>query len=191
MSLQAIVEKIKVDTDTEIQSVFTEVAKRVAGIVQDTDQQIAEITASFASSVEKQKIQRETVMRSLEKQKANMAIQTTKRRLLDEVYSKALDEIYALSSVEYVAMLTDKYKTLVPKDVKVVSVLSPENRQSETAEISKILGWSATISVNDKLKGGCVLVGENFEFDLSVESLFTEERTKSEIEIAQMLFPVK
>lgn len=191
MSLQAIVEKIKVDTETEIQSIFTEAEKRVAGIGEDTNQQITEIASSFVSNIEKQKIQRETVVRSLEKQKASMVIQATKRRLLDEVYSKALEEIYNLPSAEYVAILKDKYKTLVPEDVKVISVLSPENRQSETAEISKVLGWSATISVNNKLKGGCILIGKDFEFDLSIESLFEEERIKSEIEIAQMLFPVK
>lgn len=191
MSLQAIVEKIKIDAQSEVQAINAEAEHRLADTTQETNRQINDIKSVFATSFEKQKTQNEAVFQSLEKQRVNMFVQSTKRRLLDEVYKQAFEEVSNLSSSEYVEFFVKKYQTLVPSDVKIVSVLTSESRQTETVEISKALGWSAPITIDSRLKGGCILVGSDFEFDLSIERLFAEMRFQTEIEIAQILFPAK
>ena len=50
------------------------------------------------------------------------------------------------------------------------------------------LGIKAKITPSTKIKGGCILVGKDFEFDLSIEHLFKKERIASEIDIAKVLF---
>ena len=84
--------------------------------------------------------------------------------------------------------LVEYYKKTLPKNLSVLSVLGPENRQAESLEILKILGLSASVSANPRLKGGLILIGSDFEFDLSVEKLFAEIRSNSEIEITKSLF---
>lgn len=191
MSLQAIVEKIKIDAQSEVRAINAEAEQRLSDVTQETNRQINDIKSVFATSFEKQKTQLEAVFQSLEKQRVNMVVQSTKRRLLDEVYKQAFEEVSKLSSPEYVEFFVKKYQTLVPSDVKIVSILTSESRQAETVEISKALGWSAPITIGGGLKGGCILVGSDFEFDLSIERLFAEMRFQTEIEIAQILFPAK
>ncbi len=188
MSLQAIVEKIKIDAQSEVQAINAEAEHRLADVTQETNRQINDIKSVFATSFEKQKTQLEVVHKSLEKQRVNMAMQSTKRRVLDEVYKQAFEEISNLPSSEYVEVLVKKYKVLVPNDAKIVSILTSENRQAETEEICKSLSWSAPVTFSSKLKGGCILIGDDFEFDLSIERLFAEQRSESEIEIAATLF---
>ena len=191
MSLQAIVEKIKIDAQSEVQAINAEAEQRLADVTQETNSQINDIKSIFATSFEKQKTQLEAVFQSLEIQRVNMVVQSTKRRLLDEVFKQDFEEVSKLSSPEYVEFFVKKYQTLVPSDVKIVSILTSESRQAETVEISKALGWSAPITIGGGLKGGCILVGSDFEFDLSIERLFAEMRFQTEIEIAQILFPAK
>lgn len=188
MSLQAIAEKIKADALVEVGSIIADAELSVAEITQETNRQINDIKLAFTLSLEKQKSQLEVVHRSLEKQRINLAKQSIRRFLLDEVYAQALNEILLLSSAEYVEMLVKKYKSLVTDDIKISSILAPESRLSEITEVSKLLGWSASIEITNRFKGGCILVGSDFEFDLSIERLFAEQRSESEIEIAATLF---
>ena len=188
MSLQAIVEKIKSDSEAEANEILAEAEKRVSEIRQETDRKIGDIKAGFQTEFKKKSEHYENVTLSLEKQKANLAMQTEKRRVLDEVFTDALSSVLALSSSDYVLVLTERYKNILPKDIEVVSVLSSENRQSESLEILKSLNISVPISLSPRLKGGLIFVGSDFEFDLSVEKLFSEIRANSEIEIAKNLF---
>ncbi|KXJ97875.1 MAG: V-type proton ATPase subunit E [Parcubacteria bacterium OLB19] len=188
MSLQAIIEKIKSDSEAEANEILAEAEKRVSEIRQETDRKIGDIKAGFQTEFKKKSEHYENVTLSLEKQKANLAVQTEKRRVLDEVFSEALSSVLALSSSDYVSILTERYKNILPKNIEVVSVLSPDHRQSESSEILKALGVSAPLVVSARLKGGLVFVGSDFEFDLSIEKLFSEIRSSSEIEIAKNLF---
>ncbi len=188
MSLQAIIEKIKTDSEAEAGEILAEAEKRVSEIRQETDRKIGDIKAVFQSDFKKKSEHLENVTLSLEKQKNNLALQTSKRQILDETYSEALSHVLVLPSAEYVSVLTELYKKYLSKDVSVLSILSPENRQAENAEIMKALGLSAEVSVSSRLKGGMILIGSDFEFELSVEKLFAEIRSNSEIEIANILF---
>lgn len=188
MSLQAIIEKIKNDSETEANEILTEAEKRVSEIRQETDRKVGDIKAVFQSDFKKKSEHLENVTLSLEKQKVNLAIQVAKRQVLDEAFIEALSSVLALPSSEYVSVLTEYYKKILPKDLTVLSVLSSESRQAESLEILKALDLSASVSVSNRLKGGLILIGSDFEFDLSVEKLFAEIRSNSEIEIAKTLF---
>lgn len=188
MSLQAIVDKIKVDTEEEVQAILSEAEKRCLEIKEETKKQVESIEMSLRSKVKKMQNQEETVARSLEKQRASLSKQEAKRKILDSVYEEALAEILSLPKEEYVNILVNKYKTIITEDKDFVEILSPENRKLETESIMNILGIKAKITPSNKIKGGCILVGKDFEFDLSIEHLFSKERITSEIEIAKVLF---
>ena len=191
MSLQAIVEKIKTDALAEAEAIKAKAESKVNEIRKETDKQSADLMKSFEVALEKKKTQREAIVRSLEKQRSGMSLQESKRKLLDSLYEQAFAEVLALPAEEYVKLLSDKYSTLVPKDIKVASILAPEARLKETAEVAKTLGLTAEITPSSKIKGGCILTGENFEYNLSLEHLFNEDRTVSEMEIANQLFQTK
>jgi vacuolar-type H+-ATPase subunit E/Vma4 len=188
MSLQAIIEKIKTDYEAEVNEILAEAEKRVSEIRQDSDRMVCDIKTSFQDDFKKKSEHQENVMLSLEKQKSNLAIQTAKRKMLDETFAEALSSVLSLPSSEYVSVLTEYYKKNLPKDLSVLSVLSFEGRQAESLEILKALDLSAPVSASNRLKGGLILIGSDFEFDLSVEKIFSEIFSNSEIEIAKTLF---
>ncbi len=188
MSLQAIVEKIKTEAQTEAQKLLSVAEDNSLEIKEETQNQINEIKNNFQTILDKQKEKKRTIVHSLERQKLALAAQTVKRRLLDSVYYEALETIIKLPANEYIAIFVGKYEKLVPKDVEIDLILAPEARQAETAEICKALNWSAQVEVSLNLRGGCILKSKNFEYDLSIEKLFTDTRSNSEIEIAQLLF---
>jgi len=188
MSLLGITEKIKAEVEVEISAIKAESHKKCSEIAGETTRQKADMDSAFQTALEKQKSHRQAVVYSLEKQRASMALQSTKRRLLDEVYDQSFANLLALPASEYVDMLTAKYESVVPKDAKVTSIVAPEARLKETEAIAKALGWTAKVEADAKLKGGCVVKGKDFEFDLSLERLFKEERSVSEIETANILF---
>ncbi len=189
MSLQLILEKIKSEAQTEAQSIIARAESHCAEIEQETIRKKAEILASFKVSLDKQKTQHEIIIRSSEKQRINLDLQTKKRELLDKVYKEAFVQILNLPHTEYVQLLLSKYQSQVPKDLKITSILAPEARLAEINEVAKDLNWKAEVIVSSKINSGCILVGSNFEYNLSIEHLFDEERSSSEIEVAQILFP--
>ena len=188
MSLQGIIEKIQVEAKAEADTINSEALKKQAEITSATASQKADIESAFKSTLEKQQTHRRSVVESLEKQRASLALQSAKREVLDEVYEQALVKLLEVPEADYVNLLVNRYKTLVPADTKITTIVAPEKRQKETEEIAKQLNWSAPITTDTKLKGGCVLVGADFEYDLSLEKLFTENRSNSETEIANILF---
>ncbi len=188
MSSQAIVEKIRTDAETEAKEIITQAEAQVSQINQDTDKKISDIKAVLVADFQKKANQYEMVTRSLLKQKINLASQVNKRNLLNAVYDQALADLLSLTTVDYVTVLTKRYQAILPKEIKVVEILAPENRQAETATIAKNLELSAPILATNRIKGGCILVGQDFEFDLSLEKLFAEARFASEIEMAKTLF---
>jgi len=188
MSLQAIVEKIKANAQIEVQAIIAETQTKTAEIEKETKDQVNRLNEEFANSLQKRKEQKESVLTSLEKQKLSLKRQTVKRQLVDEVYQEAFSEILALSSADYVAMLLKKYKELVPAEVKVSLILAPENRLAEITEVAKGMNWNADIKADSSIIGGCKLVSDNFEFDLSLEKLFSQDRNKTETKVAKVLF---
>lgn len=188
MSLQEITNKIKVEAETEAGLIIAKANEEVSIINEKTRKQVADIEAETEAGLNKAKLQRESVVTSLGKQKTSLAKQEVKRRLLDMVYDEAFGQLVNLPAEDYVSILTKKYSQIISSDVALSHILAPKNRLSETETIAKNLGWSAEIKSDDKLKGGCVLVGENFEFNLSLEKMFAEDRLSSETEIAGILF---
>lgn len=188
MSLQAIIDKIKVDTEKEVQTILSEAEKRCLEIEEETKKQVGEIEISLKSKVEKMQNQEETIAKSLEKQRASLAKQEVKRRMIDYAYEEALAKLLSLPKEEYVEFLINKYKTIITTEINLVEVLSPENRQAETESILNTFDIKTKITPTTKIKGGCVLVGKDFEFNLSIEHLFEKGRITSEIEIAKVLF---
>ena len=191
MSVQAIIDKIKEDTKAEAEAILAEAENKCAEINKEIERQVNEINSELSAKLKKQQDQLETVAKSLEKQKANLALQSAKRKLLDSVYADAWSEVLNLSASDYIKLLLNKSESLLPKRVDIKSVQAPENRQTETAEIMKLLGIEAEMIINPKLKGGFILVGRDFEYNFSLENIFAEERKNSEIEIANILFDVK
>lgn len=191
MSVQAIIDKIREGAKKEAEVILTEVENKCAEINKETEKQVSEINSELSAKLKKQQEQKETVAKSLEKQRVNLAFQSLKRKLIDSVYTDAWNEIVNLPASDYTKMMLSKSENLLPKKINVKLVHSPENRQSETAEIIKVLGIEAEIITNSKLKGGFILVGEGFEYNFSLENIFTENRKKTEIDIANTLFDVK
>ena len=189
MSLQGITEKIQAEATAEATTIKSEAEKKRAEIVEAATSQKADIESAFKTTLEKQQAHRRSVVESLEKQRASMALQSVKRRVLDDVYEQALTELLATPASDYVSLLVSRYEALVPKKTKITSIVAPENRKKETEEIAKKLDWEAKITTDAKLKGGCVLVGSDFEYDLSLEKLFAESRAVTETDTANILFP--
>jgi vacuolar-type H+-ATPase subunit E/Vma4 len=188
MSLQAITKKIQAEAAAEVSDLKIVTDKKCVEIADETARQKTAIETSLQANLEKQQEHRRSVVQSLEKQRSSMALQSVKRRLLDEVYEQAFEKLLALSAKEYVEVLVKRYETLVPKDTKVTSIVAPEARLKETEDVSKELGWKASVAADSKLKGGCILKGDDFEYDLSLSRLFAEDRTSTETEIANTLF---
>ncbi|MCB9810805.1 MAG: hypothetical protein H6779_01110 [Candidatus Nomurabacteria bacterium] len=191
MSLNAITTKIKQDAEAEAESVLAQANEKVSVISKETDRLVSDIRAEVDSRLEKERSHKEAVVRSLEKQRASIALQTAKRQIIDKVFDQAFTELLTLSGSEYVDFMVAKYKTLVPADMDIKDVLASKAKETETAEIIKTLGLKATVTVSDRLQAGCVFVGSDFEFDLSLENLFAQARAASEMEIANTLFSGK
>ncbi len=119
---------------------------------------------------------------------------SVKRKFIDEVFSLALEKISSLDKEKYQKFLT----ALVVKDApKGKSELVLNERDKKTfgkkvvSEAKKHLGKDREIILSGKtanIKGGCIIRGNEIEIDDSLETLISDEREKSEIEIAKKLF---
>ncbi len=188
MSLQGIIEKIQAETETEVSVIVTEADKKRADIEAEALRRKKEIEDLYQTKLEKEQSHRRSVNDSLLKQQISVSLQSVKRELLDEVYQAAFTELVSLSSTEYVDLLTQKYKAMNLPTMTVTTIVAPQSRLSETEEISKSFGWTGEVQVDEAVKAGCILKGENFEYDLSLARLFKESQNNTETEIAGLLF---
>lgn len=188
MSLQEITNKIKAEAEAQVKTIWAEADERLSVITKETESAIEKMQKEAKTALDKEKAQQEAVAISLEKQRASLAKQAVKRELLDEVYEQAFAKLVSMPSEEYVVFLENKVKELVPKDSEITSIISPVDRKTETEAMAKSFGWSVSVTTDEELKGGCVLIGKDFEFDLSLKRLFTQDRLESEMTIANALF---
>ena len=182
MSQTSLLEKIKADAALVV-------AEIEAGSKQELDSYAAETksllkTASELAQValEKEKKHQETVTVSQARQASNIAIQTAKRRGVDEIFETVFSDLKDATKDDYVAFFTEVAKKVLPKKA-TGTALAPADRIAETKEILKDLGIEATVTADKQVSAGLILDTESGAYDASLDRIFSELRPKLEIEI--------
>jgi vacuolar-type H+-ATPase subunit E/Vma4 len=115
-----------------------------------------------------------------------LKLESLKRQLLNEVFEEVAKKITALSDENYQAFI-EKQLTELPKDMKVVAVI-PADRVAVTKKALKAAGINVSETEDAEFAVGVVLRGTDFEYDLSLERILGELKSKKDMEIASELF---
>lgn len=182
-----LVEKINAEIEAKIKEIEAETESKLAKIKAEGESRMADLALSSQDRVKKQKDQLERVTTSKVRQDGHIAVQTTKRDALDSFFAEAFTSLVEEGKDEYVNRFTALGKETLPKELKVVSVECPAQREEETEDILKELGLDSKVESNPTIKAGLIIVAEDGVFDLTLDRLFKERRPMLEMNVMEKI----
>jgi len=120
------------------------------------------------------------------KQEAKKLIDGTKRQAIDSVFTTALKKLVNADDVAYENSLTSLLQTL-PKDT-TGTLKTPSKRTSQTENALQKAGLKLSIETDESISGGCVIVGDTYEYNLTFDKLIADKKSDVEVEVAHILF---
>ncbi len=187
MALTHIIEKIKKDAEKEAEKILSRAEHEKKEIQKDTENQKEKIKRDFDAETKKILNKRKRSFSGKKQQEFNMAIEKEKRSLIDETFQEALEKLRSMSKEEYIKLLESRISgTLKNEDVK--QVMCPPDRKEETEEVLSRLGLKADIVPGENIKEGVKIIGDDFEYDLTFESILSQKKKELEPEVARILF---
>jgi len=109
-----------------------------------------------------------------------------KRNLVDETFNEALLILFSLSEKDY-GIILKKLLTPPPKDISS-KIITPKEKIGVTKKILNELHIKNSIISTDKFKGGVIITGDNFEYNLTFENLIANKKKSLEVNVAKILF---
>jgi len=120
------------------------------------------------------------------------AVLVKKTELLDEFFNAVMDKLLNMKDEDYYSLLCKLIEQNVIKDGCEV-LLNERDYLRFAKKLSNFLDKSYGKNVklserNINIKGGCIIIGKEVQFDNSFESIVKELRESSEVEINKSLF---
>lgn len=185
MSQNTLLEKIKADAEAEVAIIKQAGQAQVEAISRETERQLAEMCATHKAALEKKMAQFELVAVAKAGQEGRIALQRAKRAEIDALFNEVSEELIAQPADQYVAYFAKLAASILPKSIAVVGVVAPATRITETKDILTLLGYSAEISTDNRLKAGFVLNTIDGVYDVTLDRLISERRAELEMEIVK------
>lgn len=189
MSVQAIVDKILKDAETQAEALRGQARQTKAEIEARTEAERTALRERAAHELEKQLAHRRAVLLSQATQANNQSIQAAKRDLVDRVFTEAFAALRDESSDRYVERFTALARHYDIDPEGLTAVVTAPHRTKEAETIVAALGWgSVPIQTDERIAAGLYVQGTQYGYDLTLAGLYAGARGALEIEVARILF---
>ncbi len=166
---------------------ITNTAKDEAGKIKEgLEKSKKEMRENSEKILKKTLSENERRVTSAAEQEVKLLIAAKKRNVIDEVFNLALQKLLSLSGAEYKGLLKKTLKQTTGIDDG--EILAPEERVGVIKEVIKELGLKNTVIPTDKFKGGVLIIGKDYEYNLTFENILANKKSSFEAEVAKLLF---
>lgn len=185
MSVENIINQIKIDSDNEIKQILNE-AKKKAELVMENEQKNAIIQSEqIISDGEKKSDSLKQIIISKENQKAKKNITKAKEEIIEKCFIDAINKIKKFPDNEYNKLIISYIEKGIKKIGKDCNVkISRENDKKITNKYKlKVIGKTNSI-------GGIILISNDgkITLDYTIESIIKREKDRIRIKIGKILF---
>lgn len=192
MSIEKVQEKIIENANSKASQIIKEEETKLNNLMQ-AFLEISRLEFEQKKTKSFEEVDKEFKRRSeIEALNLETAVLVEKTRLLDKFFSTVMDVLLNMSDEDYYNFLVGLIEKNVIKDS--CEILLNEKDHSRFGKkmsnfLAKTYGKNVRLSEkNINIKGGCVVIGKEVQFDNSFESILKEVRENSEVEINKSLF---
>ncbi|NCN12068.1 hypothetical protein GW937_01980 [Candidatus Kaiserbacteria bacterium] len=182
-----LIQKIEQDAAAEIAEIKAAGTAKVEAIQRETDMAVVALKENYLSALKKRQSQNELVAVSKAKQAGKIALQGTKRSLINDLFAETQTALVEQDSSSYTAFFGKNAASILPKSITVVKVTAPTARLEETKDILTMLGLSGEVVADTHLKAGFILHALDGVYDITLDRLVGEKRALLEMEIVRKL----
>ncbi len=186
MAITDITDKILIDAAKEAEHVIAGAKQKAQEIEKQMKLSKKEAVDKQKKEVEKNLLENEKRITSVAYQEVKLQTNNAKRKSINETFDDALLALFSLSDEEYGVVLKNLLASL-HKDVSG-KIIAPKEKIKVTKKILEELHIKNPITSTDEFKGGVVIVGDNFEYNLTFENLLATKKNSLEVDVAKILF---
>ena len=186
MPISDITDKIIEDAKKEAGYIIDAAKVKADEIEKRIERKKKDVIKESESNLQKTILENKRRVVSAANQEVKLRVDNTKREKVDEVFDTALKNILSLPDEEYKTLLKGLLKN-IPKDVEG-EVFAPKEKVAITKEALKAAGLKNIVTPTDKFKGGIVITGKDFEYNLTFENILADKKNSLEVEVAKILF---
>jgi len=186
MAITDITNKIFTDAVKEAECVIADAEQKVQEIKKHLELSKKEITDKQKEESKRNLLENEKKITSAAYQEIKLQIDNAKRNSVDETFNEALLTLLSLPDEDYEIILKKLLMSL-HKDISG-KIITPKEKIKVTKKILEELHIKNPIISTDKFKGGVVIIGDNFEYNLTFENLLASKKKLLEVDVAKILF---
>jgi len=186
MPITDITDKIITDAVKEAEHIISGAEQKVREIEKQLELSKKDIIDMQKKEVERNLLENERRITSVAYQEVKLQTDKAKRMAVNETFDDALLELLSLSDENYGVILKNLLTSL-HKDVSG-KITAPKERTKITKKILEKLQIKTPITPTDEFKGGIVITGDNFEYNLTFENLLANKKSSLEVDVAKILF---
>lgn len=186
MSLDAILQKIKTDAETEIKQIQKDGQKRLSESAKEKKRELLSLQRDFEEKLAKKKEKFLESARNDADFRAKNEILKKKQELIAEIYEKTAKKI--INSPEYYSALMVSLIEKLPKNADG-QIYCAKKDESLIKNILKKQGFSREVK-NEKFEdaGGFIFKTKFMEIDNTLNALIKQIKEKTLVEIGKILF---
>ncbi len=187
MSPQSVTDKIIQEAEIRVREIREQAELGIKELQSKHDATVARLREQTDADIEKRKQQIELVAAAKARQQAELTVQAAERNALNTVFDTVISSVAQSTSSDYISFFVAHAKALMPEHVVVDRVDCPAQRLHETNEVLTALGFSASLSDNNRMKAGLILYTNDGVYDITLERIVDNVRTALEMQIMSMM----
>ena len=183
MSLTDILNDINDEKQKALDKLETQFAEKIAEMDSLHEKRKEGLKKEYQNRVEEKRAGIEKKMQAQTNMERKTLILAAKREVLNKTFASAIETL--ANSKNYEAILSKLLSDVTLKDAEVIVA---KGKKPETINALKKAKKNYKILDEGDFTGGCIVISDSVEIDLSFETLVNDLRTDLETDIAHKLF---
>ena len=189
MSLEAITQKIISDAEKQAESIHRETEREIRQIDNRLQAERQALEEKYREQTEAKLSQNRSRVLTGATAEIKKQLEVEKREAVNRVFRQAVAELNDLDQDQYIKLLKHLLADLKPEEVREATVRFPADRKNETKQAADDLGlFFERLETDHGIKGGVVISGQDFTYDLRFTTLIDNLQEQTEVEAAGILF---
>lgn len=188
MSLDAILQKIKTDSETEIKKINKDEQKQLVEFAKKTKRELISLKRDFEEKLTEKKEKFLENARNETDFHAKNEILGKKQKLIDEIYEKTAKKIGNNSSEYYSEIINNLIEELPSKTGGQIHCAEKDKKLISDILRKKSLAHKISNEYLDSNDSGFIFKTENIDIDNTLKTIIRQIKEKTIIEIGKILF---
>ncbi len=183
MSIQDIINNIEAEKTKAIAALDKELEDALSKLEEDHEKKKEALKEDYKNRVAEKSSSIEKKAKAQANMEKKIMLLKAKRESLEEAFGAAVEKLSTSKSY------TDILAILLKKvDLPKAKVIAAKGKKSETAAALKSAGKDYEVDSEGAFAGGCIVIADDVEIDLSFKTLINSLRGEVETDVAHKLF---